>query len=238
MNHTRHADIRLLAEYHFCPSISTRIDNPAAKRSYIPGRRIPSFFIRNWSVERCIPRRVASGSNALLSGWHTLDCNFIDWCSSKYREAQKSAVESLAILLGQYEDNPYLSFSYWISQFVLPWTLLFLGEWGEALRTTKSSIALGIKNGHHIRVLTSRLDQAWIHLQAMDPSGALTSCESVRTELGEPARRPWNRFCRILAGSAELAMENSLSIRSACSGRFRKKLTGSAFASAKDCLPR
>jgi hypothetical protein len=32
---------------------------------------------------------------------HTLDWNFMDWCSSKYREAQKSAVESLAILLGQ-----------------------------------------------------------------------------------------------------------------------------------------
>jgi len=90
---------------------------------------------------------IRSCGNALLSAWHTLDCNFMDWCSSKYREAQKSAVESLAILLGQYEDNPYLSFSYWISQFVLPWSLLFLGEWGEALRTTKSRIALGIKNG-------------------------------------------------------------------------------------------
>jgi hypothetical protein len=90
----------------------------------------------------------------------------------------------------------------------LPWSLLFLGEWGEALRKTKSGIALGIKNGDHIRVQTSRLDQAWIHLQAMDSSGALTICESVLPALGEPARRPWNRFCRILAGSAELAMEN------------------------------
>ena len=151
---------------------------------------------------------IRSGGDALLSAWHTLDCNFMDWCSSKYREAQKSAVESLSILLGQSEDNPYLSFSYWISQFVLPWSLLFLGEWGEALRTTKSSIALGIKNGDHIRVQTSRLDQAWIHLQAMDSSGALTICESVLPTLGEPATRPWNRFCRILAGSAELAMEN------------------------------
>ena len=151
---------------------------------------------------------IRSSGNALLSAWHTLDCNFMDWCSSKYREAQKSAVESLEILLGQYEDNPYLSFSYWISQFVLPWSLLFLGEWGEALRTTKSSIALGIKNGDHLRLQTSRLDQAWIHLQAMDPSGALTICESVLPALGEPARRPWNRFCRILAGSAELAMGN------------------------------
>ena len=46
---------------------------------------------------------IRSGGNALLSVWHTLDRNFMDWCSSKYSEAQKSAVESLAILLGQYE---------------------------------------------------------------------------------------------------------------------------------------
>ena len=38
-----------------CPSISTRIDSPGPQRPYIPGRRIPSFFIRNWSVERFIP---------------------------------------------------------------------------------------------------------------------------------------------------------------------------------------
>jgi DNA-binding winged helix-turn-helix (wHTH) protein/tetratricopeptide (TPR) repeat protein len=193
--------------------LGTRQTDPLTRARTRASCLIRRVWVGGWNAqdaEDCknALEEIRSGGDALLSAWHTLDCNFMDWCSSKYREAQKSAVESLAILLGQYEDNPYLSFSYWISQFVLPWSLLFLGEWGEALRTTKSSIALGIKNGDHIRVQTSRLDQAWIHLQAMDSSGALTICESVLPAVGEPARRPWNRFCRILAGSAELAMEN------------------------------
>jgi DNA-binding winged helix-turn-helix (wHTH) protein/tetratricopeptide (TPR) repeat protein len=193
--------------------LNTRQTDPLTRARTRASCLVRRVWVGGWNAqdaEDCknALEEIRSGGDALLSAWHTLDCNFMDWCSSKYSEAQKSAVESLAILLGQYEDNPYLSFSYWISQFVLPWSLLFLGEWGEALRTTKSSIALGIKNGDHIRVQTSRLDQAWIHLQAMDASGALTICESVLPALGEPARRPWNRFCRILAGSAELAMEN------------------------------
>ena len=193
--------------------LNTRQTDPLTRARTRASCLVRRVWVGGWNAQdaedcKTALEEIRSGGDALLSAWHTLDCNFMDWCSSKYSEAQKSAVESLAILLGQYEDNPYLSFSYWISQFVLPWSLLFLGEWGEALRTTKSSIALGIKNGDHIRVQTSRLDQAWIHLQAMDASGALTICESVLPALGEPARRPWNRFCRILAGSAELAMEN------------------------------
>jgi DNA-binding winged helix-turn-helix (wHTH) protein/tetratricopeptide (TPR) repeat protein len=191
--------------------LNTRQTDPLTRARTRASCLVRRVWVGGWNAqdaEDCknALEEIRSGGNTLLSAWHTLDLNFMDWCSSNYRDAQKSAVESLAILLGQYEDNPYLSFSYWISQFVLPWSLLFLGEWGEALRTTKSSIALGIKNGDHIRVQTSRLDQAWIHLQAMDSSGALTICESVLPAVGEPARRPWNRFCRILTGSAELAM--------------------------------
>jgi hypothetical protein len=175
--------------------LGTKQTNPLTRASCLVRR----VWVGGWNAqdaEDCknALEEICSGGDALLSAWHTLDCNFMDWCSSKYREAQKSAVESLAILLGQYEDNPYLSFSYWISQFVSPWSLLFLGEWGEALRTTKSSITLGIKLGDHIRVLTSRLDQAWIHLQAMESSGALTIGESILPHSGNPQGDPGTDF--------------------------------------------
>src|ERR1700761_3243575 len=201
--------------------LSTRQTDPLTRARTRASCLVRRVWIGGWNAqdaEDCknALEEIRSGGNALLSAWHTLDCNFMDWCSSKYRGAKKSTIERRAVLLGQSEDNPWspcggfecLSISYWISQFVLPWSLLFLGEWGEALRTTKSSSALGIKNGDHIRVQTSRLGQAWIHLQAMDASGTLTICDSVLPALGEPAIRPWSRFCRILAGSAELAMEN------------------------------
>lgn len=78
---------------------------------------------------------------------HLIDYNFIQWVSSEYREAQRSAVESLAILHDQVEENPYLSTAYWLSQFILPWSLLFLGEWGEMLREIEAGVTMADKNG-------------------------------------------------------------------------------------------
>jgi DNA-binding winged helix-turn-helix (wHTH) protein/tetratricopeptide (TPR) repeat protein len=139
---------------------------------------------------------------------HLIDCNFIEWSSSEYREAQGNAVESLAIVLDTREENRYLSFAYWLSQFILPWSLLFLGEWGEALREIQGGITLADKNGDHYRAQTLLLYQAWVHLHATDFAGVRTICESVLPSVEDPTRRPWRRFCLALAGSAETALGN------------------------------
>jgi hypothetical protein len=55
------------------------------------------------------------------------------------------------VLVDQIVDNPYLSFVHWLSQFTLPWSLLFLGEWGEALRILAAEITLADKNGDRYR---------------------------------------------------------------------------------------
>ena len=55
---------------------------------------------------------------------------------------------------------------HWESQMILPWILLFLGEWGEALRTLTAAIAMAEKNGDARRVQTFRVYQAGIHFQA------------------------------------------------------------------------
>lgn len=101
---------------------------------------------------------------------HLIDCNFIQWSSSRYREAKRNAVESLAILLEGGEGNPYLSSAYWLSQFsrapissgvstIWPWTLLFLGEWGEALAEIGAGFSMAEKNGYHYRGQT----QVFVH---------------------------------------------------------------------------
>ena len=136
---------------------------------------------------------------------HLIDSNFIRWASSEYRAAHLDVVESLAVLSEGHADNPYLSFAHWLSQFTLSWNLLFLGEWGEALRTLAAEMALADKNGDHYRAQTLELYRAWIHLHAMDFPGVLTICQSVLPSLHEPTRRPWRRFCLVLTGSAEAA---------------------------------
>jgi hypothetical protein len=95
----------------------------------------------------------------------------------------------------------------------LPWTLLSLGEWGEALGEIRAGISVADKNGDHYRGQTLRLYEAWVHLSAMDFAGALAISESVLTVVGTPGRGPWRRFALILAGSSETALENYESAR-------------------------
>ena len=119
-----------------------------------------------------------SGDRMLVAA-HLIDSNFIRWGSSEYRAAHQDVVESLAVLVDQNVDNPYLSFAHWLSQFTLPWSLLFLGEWGEALRILAAEIALADKNGDRYRGQTLQLYRAWIHLHAMDFPGVLEICNSI-----------------------------------------------------------
>ncbi len=135
-----------------------------------------------------------------------MDCNFIRWSSSAYRAAQHEAAESLAVLLEGREENPYLSFAHWLSQFTMPWSLLFLGEWGEALRMIGSEIILAEKNGDHYRAQTLHLYRAWVHFHALDFDGVLTICESLLPSVEDIARTPWRRLCRILIGSAKTTL--------------------------------
>lgn len=156
---------------------------------------------------------IRRSGDRLLVAVHLIDCNFIEWCSSQYREAKRNALENLAILFEGGGENPHLSFAYWLSQFILPWTLLSLGEWGEALGEIRAGISVADKNGDHYRGQTLRLYEAWVHLSAMDFAGALAISESVLTVVGTPGRGPWRRFALILAGSSETALENYESAR-------------------------
>jgi hypothetical protein len=90
----------------------------------------------------------------------------------------------------------------------LPWTLLFLGEWGEALAEIRAGISMAEKNGDHYRGETLRLYQAWVHLNAMDFPGVVGICESVLPVVEDPGRGPWRRFALIFAGSAQTALGN------------------------------
>ncbi len=149
---------------------------------------------------------IRRAGDRLVLASHVIDCNFIQWCSSAYRDAHRSAVESLAILCEGGEENPYLSTAYWLSQFIVPWSLLLLGEWGEMLREIEDGITMVDKNGDEYRAQTLRLYRAWLHLHAMDFAGVLAICEAVLPMVGEPAWSAWRRFCLVLAGTAATAL--------------------------------
>jgi hypothetical protein len=137
-----------------------------------------------------------------------IDDGFLQWCSSAYRQAHQSVVEGRALLSEGSVENSYLIIAHWKSQMILPWVLLFLGEWGEALHELTAAIAMAEKNGDARQVQTFRVYQAGIHFQAMDFAGVRALCESLLPELREPPWSPWRRFCLVWAGAAETALGN------------------------------
>jgi DNA-binding winged helix-turn-helix (wHTH) protein/tetratricopeptide (TPR) repeat protein len=144
------------------------------------------------------------------------DCGFVSWIASEYREACRSLIESRVIKLETVEENPFLSAPYLRGQcIVLPKALLFLGEWGEALREIEEVTAMLDKNADYVWGQVVNLNRAWLHLHAMDFAGALAICNStlplvrhpeLRPTPDFPTPRPVIRLCLCLTGSAETAL--------------------------------
>jgi len=118
-------------------------------------------------------------------------CGFVRWISSEYREARRSLIESRAIRFEAVEESPYVVFPYLAGQhIVLPLNLLFLGEWGEALREIKDAVALLDKNADYLWGQRMRLAWAFVHLHAMDFAGVLGMCNSALPLVRDPELRP------------------------------------------------
>jgi DNA-binding winged helix-turn-helix (wHTH) protein/tetratricopeptide (TPR) repeat protein len=149
---------------------------------------------------------------------HLVDCGFIMWISSEYREARRNLIESREILFETIQENPYLDTAYLLGQCVLCMNLLFLGEWGEALREIEDTIVMVDKNAQSTWGQALRLYQAWVHLHAMDFAGALAICNSALPLVKDPKPRPapdsatpypfefW--MCLVLTGIAETELGN------------------------------
>jgi len=190
--------------------LSAQQSNPLQRARTRASCLVRRIWVGGWNprdAEDCRQalEEIRRSGDRLMVASHLIEFNFIRWISSEYRAARHDAVESLAILADARVENPYLSFAHWLSHFTLPWSLLFLGEWGEALQTLTAESTLADKNGERYHAQTLQLYRAWIHLHAMDFPAVLETCGSVLPSFDDPASGPWRRFGLALAGSAEAA---------------------------------
>src|SRR5258708_7996770 len=102
------------------------------------------------------------------------------------------------------EKNPYLNDAL-LHQFVVPWSLLFLGEWGEALRAIGTEAAKMDRDAHSAQARANRLYKAFVSSFALDFAGVLEFCQPTSALLESPSDV---RFCSILMASAELSLGN------------------------------
>jgi FixJ family two-component response regulator/DNA-binding winged helix-turn-helix (wHTH) protein/tetratricopeptide (TPR) repeat protein len=203
--------------------LSSRQEDPLMRAR----TRARCFALRLW--QRWNPQDVEEFHNAFaeirnagdrrILAEYLVDFGSIGWLTSQYREARQSLIESRVILSETVEENPYLNTTYLVGQCIVPpRNLLFLGEWGEALRELKGIIAMLDKNGAYHWGQAVRLYRAFVHLHAMDFAGALAICNSTLPLVRDPHPRPAPdhpipyptalRMCLFLTGSAEMGLGN------------------------------
>ena len=151
---------------------------------------------------------IRRGGDAMVVALHVIECAFLDFCSSAYRRARQEVLAARATLMERHDDDSYPSYGTWLSEFHLPWSLLLLGEWGDALKELEAGVALARRNGDPYREQTLHLYRAWLQLHAMDFNGVRDICASILPTFGDPRSTPWRRLCRVLAAGAEAGLGN------------------------------
>jgi DNA-binding winged helix-turn-helix (wHTH) protein len=169
---------------------------------------------------------------------HLIEDSIIRCLSSEYREAYRVALESRAATLEGSGENLYLNLAYGRSQTIVPFSLLYLGEWGEALREFAAGIALEEKNGNHYLPLWLRSARAWLHLHALNFTGVLEICDSLLPLLRQPVSDAEAGDGRVsLPAALQIALIGS-GWAAAASGDFERALEDlSAATREMDCQP-
>jgi DNA-binding winged helix-turn-helix (wHTH) protein/tetratricopeptide (TPR) repeat protein len=161
---------------------------------------------------------IREAGDPALHAAYLIECSVVPLFSSEYRESYRSLVEGRAILRKAIGENPYLNFPHELAQLLIPFCLLYLGEWGEALREIDAAVTMLDRNGDYHRAQSIRLIPANVHLHAMDFAGARDLCESAVPLARDPLPRaapgapppvpPQLHWALILSGTAEAALGN------------------------------
>jgi len=143
----------------------------------------------------------------LLVAIHRIDHSAVLFSESNYRQSHRAAVEGLAEL-ANHEPNISLDGVAWRGHAYAAWSLVFLGEWGQALREIASAIATARNNSNERRVQSQRLLEAWLRLFALDFDGALSLSGSIVEKMSDRGEAAALRLGRTLAGAAEAGLGN------------------------------
>jgi DNA-binding winged helix-turn-helix (wHTH) protein/tetratricopeptide (TPR) repeat protein len=123
--------------------------------------------------------RLASAARALI------DLGDIRMVSTRYREAQEIYKDNYGLLLDSPDDltESDVARAIWMCRVGVPWSLMFLGEFGEALAEYQTSITAFERNEDHSAAQALRIYRGVLRFFAMDYSGVLQACETVASDV-------------------------------------------------------
>jgi AAA ATPase domain/Transcriptional regulatory protein, C terminal len=137
------------------------------------------------------------------------DCH-IRLLSGEYREACRLALEFRAEALKP-GANPNLRIEYHRADALALLSLIFLGEWGAAVKEIAAAMAQAQKNANENNILWLQVHEAWLHLHAQDFASVIRICQPPLALLREGALRAAHyqgqlRRALILTGTAFAAL--------------------------------
>ena len=178
--------------------------------------------VSGWNAQDALEFRTGLAEIGETQGLPALESDLLDdsqirWVSGEYREGRRLAFEVRAKGL-EPGANPNLKFEYDRAGTLASLNLVFLGEWGEALKEFEAATTEARKNTNDRRTLWRRVQQALLHLHALDFRGVQAICDSALALLRDPALRmalsqpigyPGQyRRALILSGSASAGLGN------------------------------
>ena len=173
------------------------------------------IMARGWDAEDAEESRRALAEIRRLGtkedvAWHLIDSGFLALASSQYRQVGRDAVDSLRLLREEDDENIPLGYiaAHRLREYLVPWSLTLLGDWGAALRAFDDSIALAERNADSFGSGLLRLLRCWLQLFAMDFVTARAVCESILADPRQPGRTFGWHLCLTLSGVAEAGLGN------------------------------
>lgn len=195
--------------------LSEEQPEPLAREQTRARCMVRRIMARGWNAEDAIQNRRALAEIRRLGtkedvAWHLIDSGFVELTSSQYREVTRDVVDSLALLRDVHDEHFSLGYiaAHRLREYIVPWSLTFLGEWGAARRDFDASIALAERNADSFGSGVLRLLKCSLQLFAMDFAGARAVCETILAEPEPPGRAFGRHFCLTLSGAAEAGLGN------------------------------
>jgi tetratricopeptide (TPR) repeat protein len=166
--------------------------NPAMRTRTRTACAFRLLSVGGWNAEDALEFRAGLAELGTRHGLTVLadlvEEGYIRWLYGEYREGWRLALEFRAEAL-KLRANPNLRIEHERASSVASLNLIFLGEWGEALKVFAAAMAQMQETADDARTPWLRVLQAWLYLHALDFKGAQAICQSALTLLRNPARR-------------------------------------------------
>ena len=184
------------------------------------------IWISGWNEHdvRCceaILGSLSKSSDLLTRAWGMIEYSMLLMISTRYREAHDMIIANYQTLIECADSRPDVNITraIWMTRLGIPWSLMFRGEFGRALKEFDSGIEMYVKNGNSYGARTLRIYRIWVLHHCMDYPGVLDACRQIADssesamdsetgfeELILPAEV---RLCSILTGLAHAGLGNT-----------------------------